>query len=121
MTSPALQPVLFLLVIVIIVVIVDDIPHPRHSPRYHDVHHGTKKKGYNEKTNGSDSNFHSRFETYMTKHLFFSTLYPFLNIKFMVAFNISVPREKKANIPELLLLQISMTFFFLVFLCFLWP
>ena len=39
-------------------------------------------------------------------------------MKLMVAVNISVPREKKANMPELLLLQISMTFFFLVFLCF---
>ena len=48
----------------------------------------------------------------------FSPLYPSLNIKLIVAFTISVPREKKANIPELLLLQISMTFFFLVFLCF---
>ena len=43
-----------------------------------------------------------------------------VNIKFMVAFNINVPSEKKANIPELLLLQISITFFFLdFFLCFL--
>ena len=107
----------FLLVIVIIVVIVDGIPSdPRKRPCYHDVHHSTEE-GFTHVRN--TQNCHSISENYTKQNVFlFSPVYPSLNIKLMVAFNISVPREKKANIPELLLLQISMTFFFLVFLCF---